>query len=117
MTARIQSSGNPFEDKARALKIQRISLILWEAGARTAGDVRALGPDGRMLALGVLEAGLRGPDGPGGGVAAPRGPVTASERTWSGVASLVGYLGGGSGGRRRVRLLQPLAGLGSTKCG
>lgn len=104
MALLIGASDNPWADRARGLKVQRLALILWEAGARTAGDVRALGPDGRALALEVLRAGLAGPDGPWQlrGVPERRGPQTASETTWAGVASMVGYLGGGSGGRRRI---------------
>jgi len=99
-SAPIQACGNPFEDRARALKAQKLALILWEAGARRAADVWALGPEGRAAALELL-----GPDGhgPAGGLGAGGRARAgrASESTWRAVASLVGYLGGGSGGRRR----------------
>ena len=80
----------------------RLALILHEAGLRRAGEVRAMTGEQRALALAVLDAGL----------GRARGTSGASERTWAGVASMVGYLGGGSGGRRTVR--QSRAGLGST---
>jgi hypothetical protein len=89
------SSGNPFEDRGRGLKVVRLALILHEAGARTAGEVAGMGPEARGLALDMLAAGLG------------RGAQTASAETWRGVASLVGYLGGGSGGRRRISRTVP----------
>lgn len=91
MSYALQASGNVFEDRARALKAQRLALILHGAGARTSGEVQAMGVEARSIALGVYEAGL----------GLERGSARASERTWRGVASLVGYLGGGSGGRRQ----------------
>lgn len=110
----LSASGNPFADRARALKAQRLSLILWEAGFRRAWQVRAMGPEARTAALEVLARGLAGPEagrlGPGG-----RAPAAgASEATWRGVASIVGYLGGGSGGRRPMSVVQSRSDLGSS---
>lgn len=86
----LRAGENPWEDRARALKIQRLALILHAAGLRRAGEVAGMDAESRALALAVLTAGLR------------RGPQTASEATWRGTASMVGYLGGGSGGKRTL---------------
>lgn len=86
-------SGNPFQDRARALKVHRLALILWEAGLRRSAEVRRLGADQRELALRILGAGM-----------GSRTVPTASAETWRGVASMVGWLGGSSGGRRSVRI-------------
>lgn len=100
--AGLRAGQNPWEDRARALKVQRLALILHAAGLRRAAEVARMDAESRALALAVLTAGLR------------RGPQTASEATWRGVASVVGWLGGGSGGRRRVNtLVQSRDGLGS----
>lgn len=76
----LSSSGNPFEDRARLRKAWRLALILWRAGARSAGEVAAMGEGPRRLALEVWAAGVDG------------GPARASEATWAEVGRLVGWM-------------------------
>ena len=92
--SRIEPGPNPYAAQARALKVLRLALILHEAGARRAADVLALDDAQRDLALAALAAGTGRPS-------------TASAQTWRGVASVVGWLGGGSGGRRRISQTVP----------
>jgi hypothetical protein len=87
--SRLPEGRNPWERAARADKAVRLALILSEAGLRRAGEVALMTGEQRALTLAVLGAGLGR-------------PASASDATWRAVASVVGFLGGGSGGRRRT---------------
>lgn len=88
--------GNQWEVRARATKIMRLALLLHSVGMTRAQEVVEMTDEQRRLALAAYDAGLTE-----AGIARADAS-SASAETWRGVASAVGWLGGGSGGRRRV---------------
>lgn len=90
----ITAPENGWEARGRGLKVLRLALLLHEVGLRRAREVVEMTDEQRGLALAAYDAGLAE-----AGIGRA-GASSASAETWRGVASAVGWLGGGSGGRR-----------------